>query len=42
MNNFWRGVRVVDGDALEMRLGEILRGFESPPLRFTNFNLPTI
>ncbi len=25
---------MVDGDALEMRLGEILRGFESPPLRF--------
>jgi hypothetical protein len=30
----WRGVRVVDGDALEMRFGESRRGFESPPLRF--------
>jgi hypothetical protein len=30
----WRGVRVVDGDALEMRFGETRRGFESPPLRF--------
>jgi hypothetical protein len=29
----WRGVRVVDGDALEMRFGESQRGFESPPLR---------
>jgi hypothetical protein len=30
---YWRGVRVVDGDALEMRFGESQRGFESPPLR---------
>ena len=30
---FWRGVRVVDGDALEMRFGETQRGFKSPPLR---------
>lgn len=29
----WRGVRVVDGDALEMRFGETQRGFKSPPLR---------
>ncbi len=29
----WRGVRVVDGDALEMRFGATQRGFESPPLR---------
>ncbi len=30
---YWRGVRVVDGDALEMRFGVSQRGFESPPLR---------
>jgi hypothetical protein len=34
----WRGVRVVDGDALEMRFGESRRGFESPPLRFYWFH----
>lgn len=37
----WRGVRVVDGDALEMRFGETQRGFESPPLRF-NFCLDSL
>jgi hypothetical protein len=34
---FWRGVRVVDGDALEMRFGETQRGFKSPPLRLIYF-----
>jgi hypothetical protein len=40
LNQFpWRGVRVVDGDALEMRFGESRRGFESPPLRFESLVL---
>ena len=34
----WRGVRVVDGDALEMRFGETQRGFKSPPLRYCGFS----
>jgi hypothetical protein len=30
----WRGGRVVECGALEMRFGATQRGFESPPLRF--------
>ena len=31
--NTWRGGRVVECGALEMRFGATQRGFESPPLR---------
>lgn len=30
--NLWRGVRVVDGDALEMRFGSNVNGGSNPPL----------
>ncbi len=34
IRNNWRGGRVVECDALEMRFGATQRGFESPPLRY--------
>lgn len=33
----WRGVRVVDGDALEMRFGSNVNGGSNPPLSDYSF-----